>query len=232
MIIRRSLLLGGAAALARPAIAKAGLLLAPTSASAPPPSATGFSTVAPRATLSGTNNTIATFNLDNGTWNVVLSNTSKDSGKYHVEFTITTLVQFVGFGIGNSTTTLTVRAGTTGTVASGWYVSGTDLNNDVNGAAGFWSQATPTGTVFAVEMDLTAHKIWIKNVTLGTGWTAPGGALTGDPVAGTNSVTYPTTLTTGVFLFGQAFSNVSNVLTMNPGPTFALTPSAGYSSWD
>ncbi len=232
-MIRRSLLLGGAATLARPAISKAGLLLAPTTTAAPP-SATGFSTVAPRATLSGTNNTIATFNLDNGTWNLVLSNTSKSTGKWHVEFTITTLVQFVGFGLGNSSTLLDTRGGSSGTNSTAFYVTGTDLNSNFNnGTAGFWTEATPSGTVFAMEMDFAAKQIWVKNVTLGTGWSSSGGAFAGDPAAGTNpTAPFSTTMTTGLFLIGQAFSNVSNVLTMNPGPSFALTPSTGYSSWD
>lgn len=165
---------------------------------------------------------IATSIAGSGNGTIAFSTTSHTTGKFYVEFTLTTKVTAAGFdAIGLAGASFPVDTATfLGQGNSlGFYDDGT-----TQGAAASAGNSYVQGNVVCLAVDLGTGSIWRR--INGGSWLGSGAA--GDPFAGTNPG--GESITGAVFLAITAQAS-GDVWTLNAGSTFAFTPPVGYGNW-
>lgn len=165
----------------------------------------------------------------------VFSVGTRSSGKAHLEVTFTNYGGSFQFGIGVgslSNHSLTTYAGGDNFSVGMWFSSA-----NVRAFGGNAIQTTYSGIgasegdVIAFEIDISLSKIWVKNVTQGSGWN--GDILANqDPATNTGGFDGSTWLGSVplVICIGPEFVGGSETLNAGGSP-FAMTPTTGFTVW-
>lgn len=176
---------------------------------------------------------IATAGGSAGAGTNVRSTASHATGKYYAELTVTTApTPIVGFGLVNGTFAIgTDILGAANAV--GWY-GGSDGHIYINSVA----QATQTGgitviiqfiqgDVLQLAVDTGAQLLWARNSRVNTQWNDDPAA---NPATGANGVSISALGAVASFVAIESETN-GQVVTINFGPTYALTPPTLFGNW-
>lgn len=163
------------------------------------------------------------------------------SGKWYAEITADVVDSGDGWmgGIASNTTVLLDQNVATylqdfsgGNNFSVGFQTGADRNFWINGAGttNVLAGALTQGDVLCLAIDLDNDKIWGR--VNGGAWSDAGDPATntnGRGIGATNSDASGVSLTFSTF---DVAAGSFDSATLNPGPTFAFTPPAGFSAWD
>ena len=160
---------------------------------------------------------------DNG----VRSVTSKSTGKYYVEFTITGVLggPDTGIGIATSSAALTIGATSTGGLicyagTGNIYFNGSFTSISTGGSTGI-------GTVWCMAIDLANSKGWFR--INGGNWNGSG---TDNPATNTGGINIATLFpTNAAYAFFCANANAAGVTANFGGTAFSFTVPSGFTAW-
>lgn len=172
----------------------------------------------------------------NGNSQSVKSTTSKSTGKFYYEWTMTILNTggFLGMGIVDSA----FAPGSSGigffdpanhSIGALFTTSGNVIDIGASNVATFQSGTAALGDVCAIAVDIDNTKFWAMNVTQGSFWNNSGSA---DPSGGIGGVSFAAL--TGPDYFAAAGwqnSDTAGKITWNPGDTFVGIPPSGFIAW-
>lgn len=177
--------------------------------------------VGPDITVSGSPALLATCSTCSGTFNTVRSTTSRSSGKYCFDLTVTLRTGDMAVGIVNASYAIT-GSGYIGSIGD----SGAQSQNGnylANGVSQFTNFNVNTGNVYRTCVDITAGKVWVQEN--GGQWFNDPSA---DPATGVNGFNLAVNSVIGPFFIAATMGTSGDAVTMNAAPT--SLPS-GFLAW-
>jgi hypothetical protein len=158
----------------------------------------------------------------------VRSTTSQSSGLWYFEFQwgLSLSSGSTMIGIANSSQPLNTWVGSTAnSIGYEWQ----DGSTYIGGAHSTTIQASVSGDISAVAVDLTNKKIWIKNLTQNSGWNNAALA-TQNPATGTGGVSFSSI--TGPYFIAVSVAALNDYVVLNAGGSgFYGTIPSGFSAW-
>lgn len=182
-------------------------------------------------TLSGGNLT-ATSGASSTANTAVLSVASHSSGKYYLEFKLTTLTSGNdGFGVANSSFLVASdeMGFNTANRSAAFYNDGSNGHIFLASSSHNGTGTTTTANDWiAMAIDRTAQLMWVKNLTAGGDWNA---SVLNDPATGVGGQDI-SALGAGAYFFGTQLEISGDAVTVNAGGTaYVGSVPIGYSNW-